>query len=77
MVKEKSSRINYMNKCVLEKNQKGSFVIFEINESDEVVNWFTKGDLNEYKKNNFSKERRKQVLKVINWMKIEYPELLI
>ena len=66
-----------MNKCVLEKNKKGSFVIFEIDENDEVVNWFTKGDLNEYKKNNFSKERRKEVLKVINWMKIEYPELLI
>ena len=77
MVKEKSSRINYMNKCVLEKNKKGSFVIFEIDENDKIINWFTKGDINEHKKNNFSKERRKQVLKVINWMKIEYPELLI
>ena len=66
-----------MNKCVLEKNKKGSFVIFEIDENDKIINWFTKGDINEHKKNNFSKERRKQVLKVINWMKIEYPELLI
>lgn len=67
-----------MTKYVLDMRENGWFVVFVQDENNEDINdWFSQGDLNQYKKWNHTDERKKKYEDVVNWLKIEYPELLI
>lgn len=66
-----------MNKYVLETSENGLFFVFEIDENDLEIDWYSQSDLNDYKTRDITDERREKINDVLNWMKKEYPELII
>lgn len=64
-------------KYVLEMNEKGRFLIFEQDERGGDIDWFSQEDVKNYKKYNHTNERKEKYDSVFNWIKENYPELII